>query len=54
LNPHPREGVLPPPAHGTSNSGTARHEAIVAVGRTIQGHANFLAYGDAFALPVSG
>lgn len=35
---------------GMSDSALARHEAIVAIGRTIEGQANYFAYGDAFAL----
>ena len=41
-------------AHGMSDPQAARHEAIMAVGRIIQGQANYLAYGDAFALLGAG
>jgi DHA2 family multidrug resistance protein len=36
--------------HGVPDPGTARHQAIIAVGRTIQAQAFYLAYGDAFGL----
>jgi DHA2 family multidrug resistance protein len=41
-------------AHGLSDPGAARHEAIIAIGRTIQTQAFYLAYGDAFALLGAG
>jgi DHA2 family multidrug resistance protein len=37
-------------AHGMSDPAAARHEAIIAIGRAVQGQAYYLAYGDAFAL----
>jgi DHA2 family multidrug resistance protein len=41
-------------AHGLNGPGAARHEAIIAIGRTIQTQAYYLAYGDAFALLGAG
>jgi DHA2 family multidrug resistance protein len=35
-------------AHGVSDLAVARHEAIVAIGRTIRHQATIMAYGDAF------
>ncbi len=37
-------------ARGISDPGVARHEAMIAIGRSVQLQANYLAYGDAFAL----
>ena len=37
-------------AHGMSDPAAAQHEAVIAIGRTIQLQANYFAYGDAFAL----
>jgi DHA2 family multidrug resistance protein len=39
---------------GLSDAQAARHEAIILLGRTIQHQADFLAYGDAFALLGTG
>ena len=41
-------------SRGLADSGLARHEAVVAVGRAVRVQANFLAYGDAFALMGTG
>ncbi len=41
-------------AHGMSDPGAARQEAMIAIGRTIQTQAYYLAYGDAFALLGTG
>jgi len=37
-------------AHGMADPGAARRQAIIMIGRTIEVQANYLAYGDAFAL----
>jgi len=37
-------------AHGMSDPALARHEAVMLLGRTIQGQSYYLAYGDAFAM----
>jgi len=37
-------------SRGLSDPAAARQEAIIAIGHTIQGQANYLAYGDGFAL----
>ncbi len=37
-------------SRGLSDAGAARHEAIMAIGRTIEGQATYFAYGDAFVL----
>lgn len=37
-------------AHGLSDKQAARHEAIIAIGRSIRAQAYLMAYGDAFAL----
>ncbi len=37
-------------AHGVSDSAQAKHQAVVAIGRTIRSQSYFLAYGDAFFL----
>jgi DHA2 family multidrug resistance protein len=37
-------------SHGIPDAATAQHEAVIAVGRTIQAQAYYLAYGDAFGL----
>jgi DHA2 family multidrug resistance protein len=36
--------------HGIPDAASAQHEAIIAIGRTIQAQAYYLAYGDAFGL----
>jgi len=36
--------------HGVNTAAAARHEAIIAIGRTIQTQATYMAYGDAFGL----
>jgi DHA2 family multidrug resistance protein len=41
-------------AHGMSDPGAARQQAIIAIGRTIQAQAYYFAYGDAFGLLGAG
>jgi DHA2 family multidrug resistance protein len=41
-------------SRGLSDPGAARHQAIIAIGRTISGQAYYFAYGDAFALLGAG
>jgi DHA2 family multidrug resistance protein len=41
-------------AHGLSDPGAARQEAIIAIGRTVKAQADYFAYGDAFALLGAG
>ena len=37
-------------SHGPADAAAARHEAIIAIGRTIQRQTEYMAYGDAFGL----
>jgi len=37
-------------SHGVPDPATAQHQAVIAIGRTIQAQAFYLAYGDAFGL----
>ncbi len=41
-------------AHGLADAGSARHRAIVLLGKTIRQQANYFAYGDAFGLLAVG
>ncbi|HTQ71437.1 MAG TPA: DHA2 family efflux MFS transporter permease subunit [Acidocella sp.] len=41
-------------AHGLADSGSARQQAIVLLGRTLRQQANYFAYGDAFGLLAIG